>query len=76
MQRPNDLHKDPQLHELERRVAEQAELAKRALQEYREAVQVDSVRAPVKRRVQSAVARYMEALTDLNRLRSRASSAK
>lgn len=69
-------HKDPQLHELERRVTEQAELAKRALQEYRDAVRVESVRAPVKRRVQNAVARYMEALTDLNRLRSRASGAK
>jgi hypothetical protein len=74
--RTKDLHNDPQLHELERRVAEEAESAKLALQEYREAIRVESVRASVKRRVQSAVARYMEALTDLNRLRSRASNAK
>jgi hypothetical protein len=70
MQRADDLHKDPELQRLERRVAKEAELAKRALQEYREALRVESVRASVKRRVHSAVARYMEALKDLNRLRS------
>jgi hypothetical protein len=62
---------DPQLYELERRVADEAALAKRALQEYREAIRLESVRASVKRRVERAVARYMAALKDLNRLRSR-----
>jgi hypothetical protein len=75
MRSPNQLHSHPQIYELERRVAEQAELAKRALQEYREASRLDSVRAPVKRRVQKAVARYMQAMTDLNRLRSEAPEA-
>ena len=71
----NHIQNPSQINELERRVAEEAELAKRALQEYREAFRLDSVRGPVKRRVQNAVARYMEALTDLNQLRSRISNA-
>jgi uncharacterized protein involved in exopolysaccharide biosynthesis len=76
MQPVHDNRREPQLHELERRVAEQAELAKQALQEYREAIRGESVRAPIKRRVQNAVARYMKALTDLNQLRSGAHNAK
>ncbi|HWC77799.1 MAG TPA: hypothetical protein VG778_10065 [Blastocatellia bacterium] len=61
--------------ELEHRVVEQAELAKRALREYREAIRCESPRVQmreraIKKRVENAVALYLQSLKELNGLRS------
>ena len=60
--------------ELELRVSEEAERAKRALREYREASRPNYGRTSraseaMKRRVERAVARYIQSLKDLTLLR-------